>query len=242
MKFLFSFLFIALFGLGLQAQEEMTEDTKKYNYVKIHKNFRFESMPNLIFNGNDFNYFVQRQNFFAAGFGASYSRHLKNGDFFEIGLAEFMIGNNTKATTWTEGDSLVYGRINDIEYKRLDLIFEINYALNLVESQSGKWRFLAGASLMPFLQSFDLEPQADGFPVAINIVGATFTAYPAFQVKVFDNGWLDIRLPFQLMRFAGVAGSNEDDFLNLFEERQRTTDFEALPSIYEIRVGLAFGF
>lgn len=236
------YLFLAS-ALFAQTEEPIVvEDSTKYNYIKIHKNFRFESMPNLIINGDDFNYFIQRQNFFASGFGLSYARQLKNKDFFEIGIAEFFIGNGVKTTTWTEGDSLLYGRINEVEYKRLDLIGEINYAGIIGEADSGKWRFLAGASLMPFIQSFELEPSTDGFPVSINIIGATVTAYPAMQFRIFDNGWIDLRLPFQLVRIAGVSGENEDDFLNLFEERQRQTDFELLPPIYEIRLGLSLQF
>lgn len=237
--FIFLFLSAALFA---QSEEEITKDSTKYNLIKIHKNFRFESMPNLIIDGDPFNYFIQRQNFFAGGFGISYLRNLKNDGQFEVGIAEIMFGKGIKTTTWTEGDTLIYGRINEIEYKRLDIIGEINYAHKIGEAISGKWRFMAGASLMPFIQSFELGPTTDGFPVSINIIGVTVSAYPAMQFKIFENGWIDLRIPFQLVRIAGVTGENEPEFLNLFEEQQRQTDFELLPPIYEVRIGLGIGF
>lgn len=226
-----------LFG---QTEEPIEEP--KFNMIKLHKNFRFESLPNLIFNGDEFNYFVKRQNFFLPGLGISYTREFKNGNTLEIGIAEFMSGQNTETTTWTEGDSLIYGRVNNITYKRRDLIGEINFAKCIGQGKTDNWRFYAGLSIMPFLQSFDLEQSEDGFPVSINIVGATLTAYPAIQFKVFDNGWIDMRLPFQLIRAANVSGDNGDDFLNLFEEQQRETDFELLPAIYEFRIGLGIKF
>ena len=243
MKTLYILIPLLLGGMSLNSQDiEESVDSSRYNCIKIHKNFRFESMPHLIFNGTDFNYFIQRQNFFAPGFGISYTRELKNGDFLEIGLAELMINNSTSTETWVEGDSLLYGKVRDVDYERMDIIGEINYAWKIGEGPDKGWRFLGGASIMPFIQSFDVLPVSDGFPVTINVVGATFSAYPALQLKIFNNGWLDLRMPFQLMRIAGIGGDDESAFLNLFEEQQRKSDFELLPSIYEFRAGIGFSF
>jgi len=233
--FLYSFLF---------AQDVIEVDTTKMpnNFIKIFKNFRYESLPDLVFDGPEFNYFVERQDLFGSGVGLAFSHTNDNGNFWEIGLAEMMFSGSNETTTYIEVDTLLYQNYRQQSYTRRDFFGHLAYGITLGEGETGKWRMTAAAAIMPFLQSIDVQSADDqSLNVAANIVGVSIAAYPAIQFKIFKKGYLDISLPIRVLRAAAFTGDSSNPFLNLRERQQSTADVDFVPSIYELRLGLSVG-
>ncbi len=242
-----SLIYSTLFAFSvicLNAQDVTEIDTMPVpnNFIKIYKNFRYESLPDLVFNGADFNYYVERQDLFGNGFGIAFNHTKDNGNFWEIGLAEMNFAGSNKTTSYRELDSLFYQDYREVEYKRQDFYVNLAYGITLGEGDTGKWRMTAAAALMPFFQSIDVSAiDEETLPVATNIIGASLAAYPAFQFRVFKKGFLEISLPIRLLRAAGFTGESGNPFLNLVETNRNSFDVDVLPSIYELRLGLSIG-
>jgi len=244
MKSFSSTLIFLMASMFLFAQESVEIDTAQMpnNYIKIFKNFRYESLPDLVFDGPEFNYFVERQDLFGSGVGLAFSHTKDNGHFWEIGLAEMMFSGSNETTTYIEVDTLLYQNYRQQSYTRKDFFGHFAYGITLGEGKTGKWRMTAAAAVMPFLQSMDVESADDqSLNVATNIVGVSLAAYPAFQFKVFKKGYLDISLPVRILRAAAFTGDSGNPFLNLRERQETTSDVDFAPSIYELRLGLSIG-
>ncbi len=244
MKSLNSLLICLLASSFLFAQDMVEVDTTKMpnNFIKIFKNFRYESLPDLVFDGPEFNYFVERQDLFGSGVGIAFSHSNDNGNFWEIGLAEMMFSGSNETTTYIEVDTLLYQNYRQQSYARRDFFGHIAYGFTLGEGETGKWRMTAAAALMPFLQSIDVLSEDDeSLNVSANIVGVSIAAYPAVQFKIFKKGYLDISLPIRIFRAASFTGDSGNPFLNLREVQQSTADIDFVPSIYELRLGLSIG-
>ena len=246
MKYLFyltlSFLFINA-GLAQTVELEIDQDTIPKNYVKVYKNFRYESLPDLVFDGPEFNYYVERQDLFGSGFGIAFEHHNnETGRFWEIGVSEIMFAGNNTTTTFIEVDTLLFQGFQEVDYKRMDFFAQLSFGMTLGEHETGKWRMTAAAALLPFFQSLEVDAGADKtLPVETKIIGASLAAIPAFQFKIFKKGLLEISLPIRLLRAGGFTGESGNPFLNLHERQQTTADVDFVPSIYELRIGLALG-
>jgi len=171
----FSFLFCSITAFG-QYLPEITLDTFPKTFIKIHKNFRYESLPDLIFDGDEFNFYVERQDIFGTGFGLTFSKETKKGNIFEIGVAEVMFANKRKADTFIEIDTLLFQDRNEIRYNRFDFIGHLAYGTSLGVSDNGKWQMNALLAAMPFFQSFDIENGEQVLATNTNILGVTLAA------------------------------------------------------------------
>jgi len=230
---------IAAFG---QYLPETTQDTFPKNIIKLHKNFRYESLPDLVFDGEEFNFFVERQDIFAPGFGLTFTKETKKGNLLEIGIAEVMFAKNRKAETFIEIDTLLYQDRNEITYNRFDFIGHLAYGTCLGESDNGKLRMNAVLAAMPFFQSFDIETSEQVLATNTNILGVSLAAIPSFQFRVMKKGFIELSLPIRVLRLASVSQKEGNPFLNLRERQQTTSDFDFLPSVYELRLTFGIGF
>jgi len=246
MRSLFYLLITFFLVQSTFAQDTMTameEDTIPKNFIKVYKNFRYESLPDLVFDGNDFNYYVERQDIFASGFGVAFAHHNnETGKFWEIGVAELMFAGSNTTTSFIEVDTLLFQGFQEVNYKRRDIFGQLSVGMTLGESDSGKWRMTAAAAVLPFFQSLEIDPgKEQTLAVNANIIGASLAAIPSFQFRLFKKGYLEISLPIRVLRAAGFAGESGNPFLNLHERQQTTADVDFVPSIYELRIGLALG-
>lgn len=234
--------FLSSFALNAQDLPILDSFPSAKNFIKIYKNFRYESLPDLVFDGADFNYFVERQDFFYSGFGVGFSHFRENGHFWEIGLAEIMFSSKNKATTFIEVDTLLYQDFQEVSYNRKDFFGQLVYGITLGESDNSSWRMTAAAALLPFFQSIDVDAADESsLPVSANLIGGTLALYPAFQFRIFKKGYLEISVPIRLLRAAAFTGDSGNPFLNLKERQQTTSDIDFAPSVYEFRLGLAIG-